>query len=276
MAEIKSFMKAIAVRKVADPSGSGAPTRYRGMVSPEWFGPPGPNGGFIAAMILTSIRAEIADAARTPRSFTLHYLRPPVEGEVQIEVEIERSGRTATSCSARMIQDGKTVVIGLCVLTGDYEGDEEWTLAPPDVPPPEEADVIAVDENFPKLFQQLEMRGLFGSAPFTGGEEAVTGGWLRTRGDSGMTPELLCFYTDAWWPAPFSVMTRPLAAPTLELTMHFRTKPDPEDPYVLARFTADASIDGLFDERGDIWDRNGRLLAQSRQLALLRPLVPRD
>ena len=38
------------------------------------------------------------------------------------------------------------------------------------------------------------------------------------------------------------------------------------------RFGAEASIDGLFAELGEVWDRNGRLLAQSSQLARLRPL----
>ena len=47
------------------------------------------------------------------------------------------------------------------------------------------------------------------------------------------------------------------------------------DPLALVRFRAEASIDGLFDEQGEVWDRNGRLLAQSRQLALLRRLGPR-
>ena len=273
MSAVKSFMEAISVTEVTVPDEDGAPSRYRGTISPEWFGPPGPNGGFVAAIVLRAIRTAVGDATRAPRSLTLHYLRPPSEGEVEVAVEIERSGRTATTCSARMSQGGKTMVVALCVLTHDYDGEHEWSVPPPDVPPPEEVDAIELDDTFPKLFLQLEMRSLFGVIPFTGGDEAVTGGWLRTRGDEGITPELVCFYTDAWWPAPFSVMTKPLAAPTLELTMHFRAKPDPEDPFVLARFTTDAAIDGLFDERGDIWDRNGRLLAQSRQLALLRPMA---
>ncbi|MFN8152596.1 MAG: thioesterase family protein [Solirubrobacterales bacterium] len=59
-------------------------------------------------------------------------------------------------------------------------------------------------------------------------------------------------------------------APTLELTIHFRAKPRPGEQYALTRFWTEASIDGLFDEMGEVWDANGRLLAQSRQIALLR------
>jgi hypothetical protein len=65
-------------------------------------------------------------------------------------------------------------------------------------------------------------------------------------------------------------MTEFAPAPTLELTIHFRSRPDPADPLALVRFHTAASLDGLFDEQGEVWDRNGRLLAQSRQLALLR------
>ena len=93
---------------------------------------------------------------------------------------------------------------------------------------------------------------------------------MRSRGDDDMTPELIALYTDAWWPAPFSVMETFTPAPTLELTIHFRDRPEPGDATALVRFRAEASIGGIFDEQGEVWDRNGRLLAQSRQLALLR------
>ncbi len=95
---------------------------------------------------------------------------------------------------------------------------------------------------------------------------------LRAHGDDDLTPELVALYTDAWWPAPFSVMTTFAPAPTLELTIHFRARPRPGSATALVRFRADASIDGLFDEQGEVWDTEGRLLAQSSQLALLSPL----
>jgi hypothetical protein len=110
----RSFAEAIAVT----PLGAG---RYRGSITPEWFGPPGPNGGFIAALMLRAIRDEIADEDRLPRSLTLHYLHPPVEGDAEIEVTVERSGGSASTCLARIIQSGRTVTLGLCVLSYDYE-----------------------------------------------------------------------------------------------------------------------------------------------------------
>lgn len=253
-----------------EPLGGGA---YAAEIVADWSAPPGPNGGYIAALNLRAIRAESADPAKPPRSLTLHYLRPPKPGEVRIEVVVERSGRTATTCTARMSQDGKLTTIGLCVLTSDYEGVADWTLVPPEVPAPESVEPTEIWRGAPSIFAKLETRVLFGPEPFTSGDEAVTGGWLRARGETRLSPELLALYTDAWWPPPFGVLGEVALAPTLELTIHFRAHPlEDGDALVLARFRAEASIDGLFDEQGEVWSRDGRLLAQSRQLALLRPL----
>lgn len=265
-------MPAVPERSLADDTAVSrlGPGRWRGEIGPEWFGPPGPNGGFIAALILRAIRAEIADGERRPRSMTLHYLRPPTTGAAEIEVTVERSGRSATTCSARLLEGGRTVTLALCVLSADYEAAASWEAEPPQAPAADAIELVGGEPGAPPLFAQLETRPVWGAQPFSGGAEPVAGGWLRTRGDTEMTPELIALYTDAWWPAPFSVMTEFAPAPTLELTIHWRAQPDPDDTLVLARFAATASIDGLFDEQGEVWDRNGRLLAQSRQLALLR------
>jgi acyl-CoA thioesterase len=252
----------------AEPLGD---SRYAGTMDAGWFGPPGPNGGVIAALILRAMRAEIAAPDRLPRSLTLHYLRPPAEGDVEVEVAIERSGRSATTCSARMYQGDRLATIALCVLTSDYEGMESWEPAPPAAPPPSDVPELSIPGTPPPMFARLETRPAFGSTPFSGGPEAVTGGWLRTRDGDLLGPELVALYTDAWWPAPFSRLDAPSMAPTLELTIHFRAKPSPGDEYALVHFRSEASIDGLFEEQGEVWSGDGRLLAQSRQLALLRP-----
>jgi hypothetical protein len=42
---------------------------------------------------------------------------------------------------------------------------------------------------------------------------------------------------------------------------------------VLARFRTATMAEGHFEERGELWSADGRLLAESVQLALLLPLT---
>ena len=50
--------------------------------------------------------------------------------------------------------------------------------------------------------------------------------------------------------------------------MHLRvSRPLPPD-WVLGRFSTRTARDGFLEEDGEIYSRDGRLLAQSRQLAL--------
>ncbi|HEX7668557.1 MAG TPA: acyl-CoA thioesterase domain-containing protein, partial [Polyangiaceae bacterium] len=84
-----------------------APGLYRGSIDRGWWIINGPNGGYVAAIVLRALLMEVNDVARAPRSLTLHYLRPPVEGPVDVAVVIERSGRTLTTATARLLQGGK-------------------------------------------------------------------------------------------------------------------------------------------------------------------------
>ena len=63
-------------------------------------------------------------------------------------------------------------------------------------------------------------------------------------------------------------------APTVDLTIHFRGPlPQPAaEPgeRVLAVFRTRLAREGFLEEDGELWSRDGVLLAHSRQLALLR------
>ena len=64
-----------------------------------------------------------------------------------------------------------------------------------------------------------------------------------------------------------------MAAPTIDLTVHFRSELPPpgasEEDFYVADFSSALSRDGLFEEDGELWSADGTLLAQSRQLALI-------
>ena len=60
-------------------------------------------------------------------------------------------------------------------------------------------------------------------------------------------------------------------APTVELTWHMRAVPAPGPLRVSARCRHVSG--GWFDEESEVWDDAGRLVAQSRQLALVGRLA---
>src|SRR6185369_16639547 len=116
-----------------------------------------------------------------PRSFTVHYLLPPREGDADLVVQPERVGRTTTVVTARMMQDGKLTALAVAALGTDRPGPEFAHLVPPVVPPPTE---IAAPPPAPvqmPLRDRFEMRIALGGAPWAAAPaaEAVTGGWIR-------------------------------------------------------------------------------------------------
>jgi hypothetical protein len=54
--------------------GDGA---YLSTCDAGWSTQLGPNGGYLAAIVLRAMTAELDDPARHPRSLTCHYLRRP-------------------------------------------------------------------------------------------------------------------------------------------------------------------------------------------------------
>jgi acyl-CoA thioesterase len=251
----------------AEPLGGG---RYRVRFDPAWRVVRGPNGGYVAAVLVRAIRAEVGEG-RPLRSLTVHYLSAPQEAEAEVEVRVERAGRSLTTVSVRCDQDGRTIALALAALATAYPAAlERADAAMPDVPAPEAIAPPAARPGFdpPPFARNFELRPALGWAPFSGGEHALTGGWIRFRDERPLDEAALVALCDAWWPALFSVVEQPLVAPTIDLTVHLRAElPRPHDD-VLLEARSDVVRDGFVEEDVRIFARDGTLLAQSRQLAL--------
>lgn len=248
-----------------------AEERFRAEIDPEWFAPMGPNGGYLATVLLRAMTEAVADEARAPRSLNIHYLRPPKAGPAEVSVTVERVGRSLTSLSARLEQDGRLCSLALAAFAVEMPSAGEWSPEMPEARPPEGIERLHPPEGAPKLFDRLDVRPAIGARPFTGSDEARTGAWLAFDPPRPIDALACATLVDAYWPAPFTRLTGPIAAPTIDLSIHFRARLPVEAP-VLGLYTSRASAQGFFEEDAELWSPGGILLAQGRQLALARPL----
>jgi acyl-CoA thioesterase len=243
---------------------------FRGEISPSWSVQRGPNGGYLAALVLRALQTA-AGEGRDPRSLTLHYLAPPAVGPCEIAVTVERAGRTMSTLSARLTQGSRLCVLALAVFARPRAGVEIAEARMPDVPSPDEATPIALGAG-PGFWNNYDVRQAFGSAPFSGSEDMRSGGWLRLREPRKADARFLAALTDAWFPQVFTRLTAPIPAPTIDLTIHFRAHMPLAnarlDDWYLLTVSTRLATEGFFEEDAEVWSRDGRLLAQSRQLAL--------
>lgn len=247
--------------------------RYAARIDPGWWVIQGPNGGYIAAILQRAICASVGDPQRTPRSLTVHYTAPPVVGEAEIETRIERSGRSLSSVSARLSQDGRLCALALAAVSAPRKGIDFVHTSPPRVPPA--ADLTARPSLLP-INERYETRFAPSLQPLAGGEEAVVAAWIRAREPHALDHALLAAYADALPPAVFTRATHEGefgALPTVDLTVHYRCEPaqakvGPAD-FCLAVFRSRVARGGFIEEDGEVWSPDGQLLAQSRQLAVI-------
>jgi acyl-CoA thioesterase len=248
-------------------------------VSPNWRAGRGPHGGYLAAMLLRALIETVDDPARAPRSLTIHYARAPEPGPVSIHTVIERGGRSLSTLSARMEQEGKLIALVLAAFSVPWSAPEISDLQIPDVAPPDSGRETGTlrEMGAPPFTRHLVFQPRMGAIPFAGSPLPIeVGGWLGLGEPRPIEPLLLAFFSDALFPPVFVRLSEPAVSPTIDLTIHFRA-PMPNagrGPHdlCLARFRSEVVHEGFFEEDGVIWATDGTVLAQSRQLALLMPV----
>ncbi|MCC6184755.1 MAG: thioesterase family protein [Microthrixaceae bacterium] len=270
--------------------------RFRARISTAWWIVMGPNGGYVAAIVLRAAVAAVADPARRPLSATFHYLRPPAEGEVDLDVTVERSGRGVTNVSVRMSQGGKLIVLALVALgtrrDGTLEFDEVDSPTGSGLPARPDGSSVPALVGDPGAARRPRTRHPH-AVPLRHALGVRLGAVLRRAGIVGGHRRMVASQAVAsgrrggarrhgrCLDAPiFSRVDHQLAVPTVDLTVHFRGRPaDPPGPpsgpegpdaaWCFVRFSSPVSRGGYLVEHGSVWDSTGRLLADVRQLAVV-------
>lgn len=260
-----TFTEATAVRRTAERS-------FTAEIDPGWAIGGNANGGYLMVMMA---RAAIEVTGKPdPLTMTAHFLAPVRSGQVTIEVDPVRiGGRHATATASLRSAEGALLMVVIATTTdlASAEGPELVDAVPPDLPDPDLCiGMGSPPEQDPMSFMsRVELRLHPDDASFLEGRasgKARVRGWFRLRGEETGTIGLLVAL-DGFPPTVFNASLPLNWVPTIELTAHVRAIPDPG--WLRCAFTSRFITGGYLEEDGEIWDRSGRLVAQSRQLALV-------
>lgn len=257
--------------------------RYRGRLEPDWNIIRGANGGHIAAIVLRGMALEVNDAQRQPRSLTTHFLRVPASEPFEVEAKVERTGRTMSTVTARMVQNGKPIAICVSAFATERTGPDFSDLRMPEVPPPDSLQTVPDRPGF-TFGHHFDFRPAIGpliqgpgSRPESSASDpAEIGLWIRLREQLVADHLVVTQFMDAFAPAVFVKLgtgAGGAGVPTVEMTTHFRESlPLPGasgSDWYLGLFRTLSSSGGFIEEDGWLWSADGKLVAQSRQLALV-------
>ena len=233
-----------------------------------------PNGGSLLAM--AGRAATVVAGHDHVLAASAHFVRSPEAGPAVISTEVLRSGRSVDQVRCRLHQDGATCVEAV-VTVGQLDPGAEPHPAGgvPDPGSVDHDDAVRILGPTPTgidvpLLRQVDLRLDPSSLGFADGGPTGKGelrGWLALPGGAPFDPCALLFAVDSFPPATFDV-TPSGWVPTLELTTYVRALPAPGPVRVLHR--AHMISGELVDESCHVWDRLGRLVAQSTQLAGIR------
>lgn len=258
-----SFDQAIALT----PDGAG---QHRGSVVPSWSASGRAPGGLVEAQLLAAMTATVDDTSRGALSFTAHLLRAPTEGDFEVHSEVLRAGRTMSSLSGRMMQDGKLIATALASFAVDRPSPDFDEQPMPVIEPPDhdrKSDSYIPEFAFP-YGDNVVVQDRLGPKPFSapdGPMERV--GWvgfvearpvdapgLVMMGDIGMM---------GWWVR----LDREHTTATLDHTTHFRADLASVDADLVVMWSRTRLVRrGYLDWDSVIWAPDGTVLCQSRQL----------
>ncbi|MGD9702987.1 MAG: thioesterase family protein [Acidimicrobiia bacterium] len=260
------FDRATAVSALGD-------GRFAGVIHDGWDIGGNANGGYLLAIVGRALR-EVSGKP-DPVTITAHYLAPGVPGPLEISTEIVKSGRRFSTISASVVKDGRRMLQVLAAF-GDQSGGTSERLhqagEPPELPPMQEC--AARDRQngmvVAPFIDRIDVRLHPDDVGFQGGRTNGRGelrGWFAFADGRPIDTLGLLLAADAMPPAVFNLDLPKGWVPTVELTVHVRGVPAPGP--LRCRFTTRFVQGDSFEEDGEVWDSEGRLVALSRQLALI-------
>jgi hypothetical protein len=269
--EIPLFADVMALREVPGTAG-----HFDADLNAHWTIGPKPHGGVMIALCANAARQAYGDGAH-PIAISANYLSAPDPGPVRLIATVRKRGRRIGLVDVELVQERSDRGIRQCVHAVVTLGEPEHDSVPlfsdnpvtelMDLDPP--ADILPIGPGHPaaeinNLARGCDIRPLV--------VESVSDGaaprfqiWVRPK--VGPVDELFALMCgDISLPVPYAVGRRGWA-PTVQLTAYLRGIP--ADGWLRVLCTTAEIGEDWFDEDHTVVDSTGRIVVQTRQLALV-------
>ena len=253
-------------------------------------------GGRIVAQALMSAVRTVE--AMPPTSLHSYFLAAAqLSRPIDYQVTRLRDSRRFANRLVTAVQDGQPVFVLMCQFHAPEEGFTHQGVAMPDVPPPEDVPTLQqFVRDYGDRLKSVAMRNFSGALPIEmrviapdryfldRARQPVRDFWFRLpEGADADDPRaqacLLAYGSDYWLAGVaaalhgFPTNSPDLLISSLDHAMWFH-RPVPAGQWLLHHTTSPSAGDGLGLARGEIFDREGRLVASTAQECLLRRLRP--
>ncbi|HEU0191022.1 MAG TPA: thioesterase family protein [Mycobacterium sp.] len=272
------FGTAMALREVETSEEDGLSV-FQAELGGSWTIGPKLHGGVMLALCANAARTAHGDASGTvqPVAVSGNFLWAPDPGPMRLTARIRKRGRRIGVVDVELTQGDRTAVHAVVTL-GEPEHEAPPLLSanpvtdlmPPEPPP----DVAPIGPGHPMtglahMAEGCDVRPLISTLqPSDDGRPPMIQLWVRPR-DAAPDALFALMCGDLSAPVTFA-LDRPGWAPTVQLTAYLRGLP--ADGWLRVLCTCVQIGQDWFDEDHTVVDCRGRIVVQSRQLAM----VPQD
>lgn len=269
---IPSNNRSLRDAAAVEPTGAGT----YGVELSEYYTAAGhPNGGYLQCVMANAALAAASEAGAHhlhTTAITTNYIGAPALGAAQLHTEVRKVGRGVSFVHVTLSQ-GDQITTESLVTLGTLDEDSAaryMDAAPFEIAPLEECRQSTGGDEI-NLMRVADLRLDPACTGWWSGELSARGevrGWLRLDdGDASWNPWSLLFASDVMPPATFPLGSSGWV-PTLQLTSYVRRVPTSE--WLRVRQWCVVIADGIVDERCELFDDRGELVAAAYQLAMVR------
>ncbi|WP_432460717.1 acyl-CoA thioesterase [Agarivorans sp. QJM3NY_25] len=229
-------------------------------------------GGLSAALLSDAMQTLVSDSQRLLRSLSTSFVGPLLaDMPFSIELELLRTGNNASHINARIVQAGQVAVTQQASfalprnsrLVVNSQMGHQLSL-------PERLAILPdVEGLIPRYMQHIDLALAAGGLPYSASQDSHLHGWMRFKQPPRAFSDahLICL-VDAWPPAVIQMMKQraPASSMTWNLEFVHPQRTVAASDWLAYQAQTRQAADGYAHCEANIWDRDGELLAISRQM----------